>query len=255
MNNKIKWIILVFILFIITWLIPLRKEKKKKRKLSKEFEKLYNKEYHWYRIGDVFQFGKGPKYKEIKYHEKQFPDSIAAEYLTKIKDNERKDINLLKNILDNRPKLKNLPEKNSLVLHMRVGDVFCKSTEEKELHPMTKRLGAADKWHDHYTKKDNPHWWYDILAFMNEKNIDKVYIIVGSHTPECLLESSDFIMDKINMFKKNDKYVFLRIGNSPDEDILWAKHAKNFASTGGGYGRLIGKCVKKNGGVLALPIQ
>ncbi len=255
MNNKIKWIILVFILFIITWLIPLRKEKKKKRKLSKEFEKLYNNEYHWYRIGDVFQFGKGPKYKEIKYHEKQFPDSIAAEYLTKIKDNERKDINLLKNILDNRPKLKNLPEKNSLVLHMRVGDVFCKSTEEKELHPMTKRLGAVDKWHDHYTKKDNPHWWYDILAFMNEKNIDKVYIIVGSHKPECLLESSDFIMDKINMFKKNDKYVFLRIGNSPDEDILWAKHAKNFASTGGGYGRLIGKCVKKNGGVLALQIQ
>lgn len=255
MNNKIKWIILVFILFIITWLIPLRKEKKKKRKLSKEFEKLYNKEYHRYRIGDVFKFGKGPKYKEIKYHEKQFPDSIAAEYLTKIKDNERKDINLLKNILDNRPKLKKLPEKNSLVLHMRVGDVFCKSTEEKELHPMTKRLGAADKWHDHYTKKDNPHWWYDILAFMNEKNIDKVYIIVGSHTPECLLESSDFIMDKINMFKKNDKYVFLRIGNSPDEDILWAKHAKNFASTGGGYGRLIGECVKKNGGVLVLPIQ
>lgn len=255
MNNKIKWIILVFILFIITWLIPLRKEKKKKRKLSKEFEKLYNKEYHRYRIGDVFKFGKGPKYKEIKYHEKQFPDSIAAEYLTKIKDNERKDINLLKNILDNRPKLKNLPEKNSLVLHMRVGDVFCKSTEEKELHPMTKRLGAVDKWHDHYTKKDNPHWWYDILAFMNEKNIDKVYIIVGSHKPECLLESSDFIMDKINMFKKNDKYVFLRIGNSPDEDILWAKHAKNFASTGGGYGRLIGECVKKNGGVLVLPIQ
>ncbi len=255
MNNKIKWIILVFILFIITWLIPLRKEKKKKRKLSKEFEKLYNKEYHRYRIGDVFKFGKGPKYKEIKYHEKQFPDSIAAEYLTKIKDNERKDINLLKNILDNRPKLKNLPEKNSLVLHMRVGDVFCKSTEEKELHPMTKRLGAADKWHDHYTKKDNPHWWYDILAFMNEKNIDKVYIIVGSHTPECLLESSDFIMDRVNMFKKNDKYVFLRIGNSPDEDILWAKHAKNFASTGGGYGRLIGECVKKNGGVLVLPIQ
>ena len=255
MNNKIKWIILVFILFIITWLIPLRKEKKKKRKLSKEFEKLYNKEYHRYRIGDVFKFGKGPKYKEIKYHEKQFPDSIAAEYLTKIKDNERKDINLLKNILDNRPKLKKLPEKNSLVLHMRVGDVFCKSMEEKELHPMTKRLGAVDKWHDHYTKKDDPHWWYDILAFMNEKNIDKVYIIVGSHTPECLLESSDFIMDKINMFKKNDKYVFLRIGNSPDEDILWAKHAKNFASTGGGYGRLIGECVKKNGGVLVLPIQ
>ena len=32
MNNKIKWIILVFILFIITWLIPLRKEKEKKIK-------------------------------------------------------------------------------------------------------------------------------------------------------------------------------------------------------------------------------
>ena len=248
MNNKIKWIILVFILFIITWLIPLRKEKKKKkkRKLSKEFEKLYNKEYHRYRIGDVFRWGKGPKYKSIKYHEKQFPDSIAAEYLTKIKDNERKDINLFKNILDNRPKLKNLPEKNSFVLHMRVGDVFCTR------NMLSGRLGVKNMI-NHYTKKYNPDWWYNILAFMNEKNIDKLYIIVGSHSPECLIESSDFIMDRVNMFKKNDKYVFLRIGNSPDEDILWAQHAKNFATTGGGYGRLIEECVKKNGGVLPFP--
>ena len=252
MNNKIKWVILVFILFIITGLIPLRKEKKKKRKLSKKFEKLYNKQWDYYRIGDVFKWGKSLNYKSIKYHEEQFPDSIAAEYLTKIKDNERNDINLFKNILDNRPKLKNLPEKNSFVLHMRVGDVFCKSTAG-ELDPQQLKEIGIDKWHDHYTKKDNPDWWYDILAFMNEKNIDKLYIIVGSHSPECLLESSDFIMDRVNMFKKNDKYVFLRIGNSPDEDILWAQHAKNFATTGGGYGKLIGKCVKKNGGVLPFP--
>ena len=249
MNNKINWVILVFILIIITGLIPLRKEKK--GKLSKEFEKLYNKQWDQYRIGDVYKYGKGPRNTEIIYHKKQFPDSIAAEYLTKIKDNERKDINLLKNILDNRPKLKNLPEKNSFVIHMRVGDVLCKSMKGTK-SPMMKRLGT-DKWHDHYTKKDNPEWWYDILAFMNEKNIDKLYIIVGSHTPKCLLESSDFIMDKVNMFKKNNKYVFLRIGNSPDEDILWAQHAKNFASTGGGYGRLIGQCVKENGGVLPFP--
>jgi hypothetical protein len=246
MNNKIKWVILVFILFIVTGLIPLRKEKKKKRKLSKKFEKLYNKQWDYYRIGDVFKWGKGLNYKSIKYHEEQFPDSIAAEYLTKIKDNERNDINLLKNILDNRPKLKNLPEKNSFVLHMRVGDVFCTR------NMMSSRMGVKNMI-NHYTKKDNPDWWYNILAFMNEKNIDKLYIIVGSHSSECLLESSDFIMDRVNMFKKNDKYVFLRIGNSPDEDILWAQHAKNFATTGGGYGRLIGKCVKKNGGVLPFP--
>ena len=248
MNNKIKWVILVFILFIITGLITLRKEKKKKkkRKLSKKFEKLYNKQWDYYRIGDVFKWGKGLHYKSIKYHEEQFPDSIAAEYLTKIKDNEINDINLFKNILDNRPKLKNLPEKNSFVLHMRVGDVFCTRN-------MTSSRMGVKNMINHYTKKDNPDWWYNILAFMNEKNIDKLYIIVGSHSPECLLESSDFIMDRVNMFKKNDKYVFLRIGNSPDEDILWAQHAKNFATTGGGYGRLIGKCIEKNGGVLPFP--
>lgn len=248
MNNKINWVILVFILIIITGLIPLRKEKK--GKLSKEFEKLYNKQWDHYRIGDVYKWGKGKdhEYNSIKYHEEQFPDSIAAEYLTKLKDNEKENINLLKNILDNRPKLKNLPEKNSFVLHMRVGDVFCNFSKQYTM----KMYDTYDKWHGYYTKKDDPKWWSDILAFMNEKNIDKLYIIVGSHTPECLLESSDFIMDRVNMFKKNNKYVFLRIGNSPDEDILWAQHAKNFASTGGGYGRLIGKCVKKNGGVLPI---
>ena len=242
MNNKIKWVILVFILFIITWLIPLRK-------ISKEFEKLYNKQWDHYRIGDVYNWGKGNDhdYNSIKYHEEQFPDSIAAEYLTKLKDNEKNDINLFKNILDNRPKLKNLPEKNSFVLHMRVGDVFCKHKG----YWMSMK-GGVKGMINRYTKKDDPKWWSDILAFMNEKNIDKLYIIVGSHSPECLIESSDFIMDRVNMFKKNNKYVFLRIGNSPDEDILWAQHAKNFASTGGGYGRLIEKCVKKNGGVLPI---
>tara|TARA_R100000742_G_C4173778_1_gene11181 strand:- start:142 stop:465 length:324 start_codon:yes stop_codon:yes gene_type:complete len=102
---------------------------------------------------------------------------------------------------------------------------------------------------NHYTKKDNPEWWHDILKFMNEKNLDKVYIIVGSHTPHCLLESEDFIMDRVNMFRKNGKDVVLRIGNTPDEDILWVSRAKYFKTTGGGYGRLLGIVVQENGGV------
>ena len=147
-------------------------------------------------------------------------------------------------VLHNEPQLDSMPEDNSFVLHMRVGDVLCRH------HANVKRwFAASSSMIKHYTKKDNPEWWRDILKFMNEKNLDKVYIIVGSHTPYCLLESEDFIMDRVNMFKKNGKDVVLRIGNSPDADILWVRRAKYFKSTGGGYGKVLGIASQENSDV------
>jgi hypothetical protein len=51
------------------------------------------------------------------------------------------------------------------------------------------------------------------------------------------------------MFRKNGKDVVLRIGNTPDEDILWVRRAKYFKSTGGGYGKVLGIASQENGGV------
>jgi hypothetical protein len=161
-----------------------------------------------------------------------------------LKKGESSNKDKLMRVINNEPKLDSMPEDNSFVLHMRVGDVFCRHNGNW----MSSKLGVKGMI-NHYTKKDNPGWWRDILKFMNEKNLDKVYIIVGSHTPYCLLESEDFIMDRVNMFRKNGKDVVLRIGNTPDEDILWVRRAKYFKSTGGGYGKVLGIASQENGGV------
>ena len=232
-------LIILLILIIILFLIH---TKKPTRELK--LKNLYNKEYHRYRIGDVYTYGKGPKYDKVKYHEENFPNSIATKYLNLLKKGERNNKDKLMRVIHNEPQLDSMPEDNSFVLHMRVGDVLCRH------HGANVKLwGGSPPMIKHYTKKNNPGWWRDILKFMNEKNLNKVYIIVGSHTPYCLLESEDFIMDRVNMFRKNGKNVVLRIGNTPDEDILWVRRAKYFKTTGGGYGKVLGTVVQENGGV------
>jgi len=233
---------ILIILLILIVLLILINTKKPVRELK--LKNLYNKEYHRYRIGDVYIWGKGPKYDRVKYHEENFPNSIATKYLNLLKEGESNNKDKLMRVINNEPKLDTSPEYNSFVLHVRVGDVFCRHKGNW----MSSKLGVKGMI-NHYTKKDNPGWWRDILKFMNEKNLDKVYIIVGSHTPYCLLESEDFIMDRVNMFRKNGKDVVLRIGNTPDEDILWVRRAKYFKSTGGGYGKVLGIVSQENGGV------
>lgn len=232
-------LIILLILIIILFLLH---TKKPTRELK--LKNLYNKEYHRYRIGDVYGYGKGPKYDKVKYHEENFPNSIATKYLNLLKKGERNKKDKLMRVINNEPQLDTMPEDNSFVLHMRVGDVLCRQ------HGVNVKLwGGSPPMIKHYTKKNNPGWWRDILKFMNEKNLNKVYIIVGSHTPYCLLESEDFIMDRVKMFRKNGKDVVLRIGNTPDEDILWVRRAKYFKTTGGGYGKVLGIVVQENGGV------
>ena len=229
---------ILIILLILIVLLILINTKKSTRELK--LKNLYNKEFSMYRIGDVYKYGKGPSYDNIKYHEKKFPNSIATKYLKLLKKGETHNKDKLMRVINNEPQLDSMPESDSFVLHMRVGDVLCR----KQLK-MSRRLGLKGMI-NHYTKKDNPEWWYDILKFMNENNLNKLYIIVGSHTPDCLFESEDFIMDRVNMFRKNGKNVVLRIGNTPDEDILWVRRAKYLKSTGGGYGEVLGVASQEN---------
>jgi hypothetical protein len=231
---------ILIILLILIIILILINTKKPVRELK--LKNLYNEEYHRYRMGDVYMWGKGPNYNKVKYHEENFPNSIATKYLNLLKKGESSNKDKFLQVLHNEPQLDTMPEDNSFVLHVRVGDVFCRHKGNW----MRNKLGVKGMI-NHYTKKYNPEWWSDILKFMNEKNLDKVYIIVGSHTPYCLLESEDFIMDRVNMFKKNGKDVVLRIGNSPDEDILWVRRAKYFKSTGGGYGKVLGIVSQENG--------
>jgi len=221
MNNIILFIVIILLLFLIRFLINFSK----------------------YRLGDVYNYGKSIKYHEIKYHEKMFPGSIASEYLKNLKNFDRKNFKLLMSIINKKSIKEKPPEKDSLVLHARLGDVLCEYKED-----WNRRKGGHTKVMNFYSKKDDEEFWKNILKKMNDNNLNKVYIVTGFHYKKCIEESLKVLKKRELFFKNAGKEVVLRIDKDPDEDVLWMSKSSHFATTGGGYGRLIQEIVKERGG-------
>ena len=70
----------------------------------------------------------------------------------------------------------------------------------------------------------------------------------GCYTNEGIQESVKYIEEKRLFFEKENLKVLYRFANSPDEDLMYVINAKHYASTGGGYGKILGDVVKSFGG-------
>ena len=243
--NKIKLIlslsILIFIVFLILYIIP--------KNIKQNFTDLdlYNGDkWNNYRIGDVYNCDKNlydKNYKHnILFHIDKFPNSIAAEYMEKNKNMIPRNLKLLNHIIKNKHNLKTF-KNNEIVIHIRVGDVMCVQMSHTKGVSNTEML---------YTKKGNVLWWNKVLNYIKKNNIKKVYILSGTHVPNCLSESLDYVNDRKYFFEKNGINTELRLGHDPDNDILFCKNAKHFITTWGGYGVLLGNIVKSNGGNFVL---
>jgi len=236
--------------------------------------KLYNGDkLNGYRLADVIFY---PDYLTSDHpystadHLYRFPDSIGTNYVKRkypalnginsaedfedTKNNEynkfehkiltnlydmKVDIDLLNEIIDE----KQLPQPDfpysTLLLHVRVGDVLCNYSPTQ----------ARD-----YSKVGNPEWWNSVLDYILRNRINKVIIISGTHFDECLKESAYYLKTIKDTLEKHVNVVY-RVGNSPDEDLAFVRHAKHFITTGGGYGYFLGKIVELNGGNFVLNNQ
>jgi hypothetical protein len=199
---------------------------------------LYNgDQWNKYRLGDVvFRDPKGKYYTDdfydsVLYHEELYPGTIASEY---IKLNKKlktiSNFSLLNDIISKKQKNKNEISKNTLILHIRVGDVMCNFKENER-----------STFHNKYTKKGDTLWWNSVLGYIDKNNINEIIILSGTHFNMCIKESSDYLIDRKNFLQKNRKNlkITFRIGHSPDDDILLCKNTKHFITTGGGYGELL----------------
>ena len=184
---------------------------------------LYNgKKWENYRLGDVYLQANDPSVvQNLDYHINDYPDSIAAEIL-KVKPYIPKNKKLLLDIISKKEKLFKF-NNNDLVLHIRSGDVMC--DENKRFI-----------W---YSKKDDTDWWNKVIDYIKKNGIQKVYILSGSHSTKCLTESMDYINDRKQFLEKNGLIVIYRLGQSPDDDIVFAIDSPHFISTGGGFGRMV----------------
>ena len=148
------------------------------------------------------------------------------------------DIEILNSIINEVGIKKNNVDDKTLFLHIRVGDVLCKY--EGMSH-------AFD-----YAKKGNTVWWDSVLDYIKSNDINNIIIISGTHFKDCLMESANYLEDRKKFLQAQGVNVSYRIGNSPDEDLIFCKDAKHFITTGGGYGYFLGKIIELNGGKFVL---
>ena len=109
---------------------------------------------------------------------------------------------------------------------MRIGDVMC----NKKKH-----------WDSFYTKYNDKDWWDNIIRYCKDNKIKRIYILSGAHHNLCLSESARYIENRFQFLKNElkDIKIVLKIGKSPDEDLIFCYNVKHFISTGGGYGKII----------------
>lgn len=231
----------IFIIYILSFIVGIYyKRTCSERYINYEEYELYNGDY-WseYRIGDLYKFGtfiacgkKNPGCKDDKYHVKQFPLSIAYYYHMYNPKNIKTNEEAMKRAIIS-VKLNNDITIYDNVLHMRVGDIM---------------LGG-DYSKNKYSKIYDEKWWDDYVNWCKDNKLHSVLIIAGSHNikrRERWAPSFEYI-DKIkNLLEQNNIEVDLRIGQSPDIDIITAFSAKYFASTGGTYGKLMKQLAHTN---------
>jgi hypothetical protein len=241
---KIFYIIIIIFIFIVLF-----------HNISSFTSNIYEKSYimknlyngnKWnkYRLGDVVfrdpygEYYTNNFYDSVLYHEDLYPGTIASEYM-KLNKNLKNlsDFKLLNDIIAKKQKNENYISENTLILHIRVGDVMCK------YRPYEKKI-----YSNKYTKVGDTRWWNGVLEYISKNGIKNVVIIAGTHFNDCIKESSDYLLDRKNFLKESLPYltVSFRLGQSPDEDILFCKNTKHFITTGGGYGELLQKIIKNN---------
>ena len=223
----------------------------------------YNKnlfKHLWYRynIGDMIFFG-GYEYNKMRKEKIElfkkyewWPTSIAAQYYKK--SDKKGDLRLIKSIID-KYKLKS---QNIILIHLRIGDVFTQNGVKAECgleEFISNGCEKTQKWlkklntnSTHYIKPLS--YYIEKLKKMKDTGLKNIQILAGgiNCNDECMYISYEYVMVIKTFFEKNGFEVKLRLGNTPDNDLIYASNCKYFLPGGGGYSNLIKSLVKLNGG-------
>lgn len=221
--------------------------------------KLYNN-LPYYRLGDMirckYQRGKTPytslytSLSSKEYHLKNFPNTIASEYMRRTDDESNYEI--LNNIILN-TKLKNSSlyiQQNSCLVHLRVGDVI----DDSEF-TVSQLLEKPRKYSFFKKKKKAKHnyvksrsYYLENIEKLKDLDVKDVTIIAGSHIDINLTKSWKYITEIEKLFKSNDFNVMLYTGNHPDDDLILSSRVKYFVKSGGGYSIILSDINRLNGG-------
>jgi hypothetical protein len=209
-----------------------------------------------YRLGDIIKSKKwrhqssreirskeGIKMSSLDYHLKHYPNSIAVEYISRT-DTER-DLDVLYDIVRARTVPSLIPDKNTLVIHLRIGDVIdgSKFSIDDFLDEDNEIMGV--KYNKRGVQYVRPISFYKkIVQQIQNLPIKKVILVGGFHIDGDHSKSLEYVKHIKNFFESHNYMVTERIDHDPDEDFIFMSNSTYFVQSGGGFSKLIADLVK-----------
>eukprot|EP01084_Bolivina_argentea_P284712 488019_1 len=198
-------------------------------------------EWYRYRLGDMYG---NKKWRTDKwgyaYHKPRFPDSIAVEYMDKVSnDTQWGNINLLLNIIKHKKQL--YPSHNTLVIHLRVGEVLEKKdylTTDFYPHKILNKPSAV---FEHFHKN------------ITSNNITTIALVSGlyeNYGDPFHTKSIDYIIKIKEWFETHNFKVYIRLNENADQDFMYMSNSKYFMQNIKGFSRLIAQIVRIRNGTV-----
>lgn len=199
-----------------------------------------------YRLGDMINIESGPsnrydKKKGFEFHLKNYPDSIATEYMLKTKKSN--DFDTLLSIVNNRKSQKF--QNDTLVVHLRIGDVIDDSN--KSVNELLSDYVLFNNGHSYVKPKK---YYTNILDSIKNYSIKNVLFIGGFHKKGNHEKSMKYVDSIKSYFEENGFKCATRINQNADDDFIIMANSKYFVPSGGGFSRVIKQIVKMKGGTV-----
>jgi hypothetical protein len=203
-----------------------------------------------YRLSDMFHsYERNVEKVGYKYHKKNYPNSIAVEYMDKTQKGSQYDI--LLDIVNNRLQ-QNIKKYNKykkyIIIHIRTGDIIEKS--KCNINNLLYNTSVCN-----YSKYIKPLSYYKnkINLLKSSCKKFKILIISGFHLGNSInnIKSIQYLKQIANKLKDDNIKIKLRINKDADEDFLIMCNSKYYIPSGGGFSSLISNMVqRKNGTIL-----
>ena len=196
----------------------------------------------------------------------RFPGSIATEYLKLLEDpgppgNE--DWDLMLDIIHRRSATKSIqaliPDEHTLVIHLRTGDVIDRSDRPvsdilKDCHQCKdtdKEASIINKFGRGFKYTRGLPYYQEIWDTIQREDIriNRILLITGWHMVDRNhYKSVEYINAVIRFMEDLVDRVEIRLNKDPDEDLLVITNSAYFVKSGGGFSKMLGGLVTRNGG-------
>lgn len=217
--------------------------------------------WNYYRIGDmVAMYAERVDGDTEWYHCHNWPTSLACLYMKATK--RENDFALLARIIRERFSDREGPGPNAATVHLRVGDVLngWGAGDKSIADVLNGSPVCARVWTDDnhggmnrmcYVKTLDYYRW--VITQLPE-SVGVIYLVAGSHDQNIDYDarSSEYIRRVRDFFVSKGYWVGMRLGQPPDDDLVFVAKSKYFVQGGGGYSLLLSGVNEAMGGTVLM---